>query len=180
MATFIEFVPLIIFFGVYQWQGILPAVIAIMIAQPLMLGILKLMNKQLTKTQLWTCAAVLAFGLITILLKDPIYIKVKTTVIYAGVGIALATALLLKKNPAKAAFGKLMEEQQIPDTKWKMIAWQWVALMLTLAGANLYAAFFLAEATWVNLKVFVFPILIPVVIFAQFATLFAKADVKDK
>lgn len=148
------------------------AVIALMICQPLAMVLLRLLNKPITRIHWATCGAVIVFGSVTLLLRDPVYIKIKSTVLFLAIGVALAISLWLKRNPAKAAFGNKLAEMGISDASWRRMAWQWAALAVTLGVINLAAAFLLSEGAWVNIKVFGFPVLISGVMTIQFVLLF--------
>ena len=107
----------------------------------------------------------LLFGSLTLLADNPLFIMLKPTFIYVAMAIAIAVALLIGKNPAAALFSSKLSH--IPASAWKQMSWQWVWVLAGFALLNLLLAFNVSEGTWVNIRVFGFPILTFAIIATQ-------------
>ncbi|EFY06289.1 inner membrane-spanning protein YciB [Succinatimonas hippei] len=118
--------------------------------------------KKVSRMQVFVCAAVLLFGLPTVLLNDPQIIKWKVTV----VNLIMATAILvcqhiLKRNPFSYLFG---QEIPLPENLWLKLGTWWMIFFVFAAMLNVIIAFFLptlfgidaitAESLWVDYKTF--------------------------
>ena len=118
--------------------------------------------KKVSRMQVFVCAAVLLFGLPTVLLNDPHTIKWKVTV----VNLIMATAILvcqhiLKRNPFSYLFG---QEIPLPENLWLKLGTWWMIFFVFAAMLNVIIAFFLptlfgidaitAESLWVDYKTF--------------------------
>lgn len=118
--------------------------------------------KKVSRMQVFVCAAVLLFGLPTVLLNDPQIIKWKVTV----VNLIMATTILvcqhiLKRNPFSYLFG---QEIPLPENLWLKLGTWWMIFFVFAAMLNVIIAFFLptlfgidaitAESLWVDYKTF--------------------------
>lgn len=118
--------------------------------------------KKVSRMQVFVCAAILLFGLPTVLLNDPQIIKWKVTV----VNLIMATAILvcqhiLKRNPFSYLFG---QEIPLPENLWLKLGTWWMIFFVFAAMLNVIIAFFLptlfgidaitAESLWVDYKTF--------------------------
>lgn len=118
--------------------------------------------KKVSRMQVFVCAAVLLFGLPTVLLNDPQIIKWKVTV----VNLIMATAILvcqhiLKRNPFSYLFG---QEIPLSENLWLKLGTWWMIFFVFAAMLNVIIAFFLptlfgidaitAESLWVDYKTF--------------------------
>ncbi|GAA4901012.1 septation protein A [Ferrimonas pelagia] len=151
MKQLLDFLPLLVFFGVYKFYGIIPATGAIVVASGIQLGLMYLLYKKVEKMHLATFALLLAFGGATVWLNDDAFIKWKVTVVYSLFAIALLVSQWMGKPAMKAMLGK---EITLPDAIWAKIGYAWAAFFIGCAGLNLYVAFTMAQETWVNFKVF--------------------------
>ena len=96
--------------------------------------------KKVSRMQVFVCAAVLLFGLPTVLLNDPQIIKWKVTV----VNLIMATAILvcqhiLKRNPFSYLFG---QEIPLPENLWLKLGTWWMIFFVFAAMLNVIIAFF--------------------------------------
>ena len=102
---------------------------------------------------LWISFAVIVlFGGATIALQDETFIKWKPTILYwTFAAIIGGAALMGRRNVMRALLGGSLH---LPEQVWQQLNWAW-ALFFAGAGAlNLWVAFTLPTATWVNFKVF--------------------------
>lgn len=72
-------------------------------------------------------------GLMTIFFHDPIFIKVKVTVVFALIGSILGIAALMKKYPLKSMVGEALK---LKESAWPKLTWMWVGFYIVMAIAN--------------------------------------------
>ncbi len=92
---------------------------------------------------------VTAFGLLTILLNDPIFIKIKPTVVNLLFAAGIFGSLLVGHNALKLLLG---EVYQLPENIWRVLALRWGAFFIFLAILNELIWRNFSEAFWVGFK----------------------------
>ena len=182
MKQLIEFLPIILFFVIYQmdgstieimgWShtvdGIYSATQALMASTVLMLPVLWSVSGELEKRVLWTAAAVLVFGGATLFFRNELFIQWKPTVFNWGMAVAFA---LSQYWGSQNLLERLMGSQlQVPRHIWRRICWVWVLHFSVVGAMNLFVAYRFSEATWVTYKLwsgFAFTLFIMVVTVAM-------------
>lgn len=147
-----DFLPLVLFFIFYQMYDIYVATQVLMVAMVLQLGVMKLLGHPIEKMHWIILVLVLAFGALTLGLRDPQFIMWKPTV----VNWLFAAALLFSEWFMERGFLRRMLSVvgEFPDAVIARLNWAWV-IFLTFEGfLNLYVAYNYSEATWVNFKLF--------------------------
>jgi intracellular septation protein len=183
LVKLIEFLPVIAFFGTYKFSSDLIVSTAVVVTACVIATALEyLITKKISRMQVFLLAAVLLFGIPTVLLRDPSIIKWKVTV----VNLIFAAAIfifqfLLRKNPFGYLFG---QEIPLPADAWKTMSAGFMVFFVFAAALNVVIAFFLpqlfgiseetAESLWVDYKSFgngilnaVFAIILMVYIFRK-------------
>ena len=135
-------------------------------------------NRQFNKNQTLTFILFIIFGGATLLLRDPVFIKWKPTVINLVFALVfLGSAFIGNKPIAERLLGKVI---QAPRNIWIKLNTSWVIFFSVIAAINLYIAYNFSEETWVNFKLFgmmgltfVF-IIMQVVILNRYITLNSK------
>jgi intracellular septation protein len=161
MEQIIELIPLIMFLIAYKIQGVYVATAVLMLATSLQSLYLYIKNKKLTAMQWVTLLLVIIFGGMTLFFKDERFIKLKPTILYWGIAIALEFSWrYMKNNLAKKILQPVLEKTEIIITDAKI--WQkahhfCAAFMWSLGLLNLIIAYSYSMNTWVTLKVFGFP-----------------------
>lgn len=151
MKQLLDFFPLVVFFIVYKLFDIYIASGALIAATALQLVIVYILYKKLEKLHLITFAMVTVFGSLTLILHDDAFIKWKVTIVYALFALALTVSQWFNKPILKSMLGK---ELIVPDKIWARVTWYWVVFFTVCGVVNIYVAFSLSQATWVNFKVF--------------------------
>ena len=180
MKLFLDYLPILLFFGTFkyteshaQWAadfatqhvGFLAGGVVGTTEAPVMLATLVVIAASLAQVlylklrrekvglMLWvSLALVVVLGGLTIWLKSETFIKWKPT----GLHWAMAAALW----GSQAFFGrnllrKMMGEQlQLPDPVWRQLNTAWVLFFAFLGGLNLWVAYHFSTDTWVNFKLF--------------------------
>ncbi|WP_075181910.1 septation protein A [Pantoea sp. 1.19] len=152
MKQLLDFLPLVVFFVFYKLYDIYVASGALVVATGLALVISWFLFRKLEKMTLFTFALVAVFGTLTLVFHNDEFIKWKVTIIYALFAIALLVSQFLMGKPLiQTMLGK---ELQLPPHAWRRLNLAWALFFLVCGLANIYVAFWLPQATWVNFKVF--------------------------
>ena len=152
MKQLLDFIPLIIFFAIYKMVDIYAATGSLIITTGLVLAYSYFKNGKAEKMQVITFLMVLIFGSMTLILHDDVFIKWKVTFIYALFAIVLlAGQFIFKQSIIKKMLGK---ELVLPDNIWNHLNIAWALFFIVLSLLNVYVAFNLPQAVWVNFKVF--------------------------
>lgn len=151
MQFFIDFLPLLVFLAVFKLGGFYAATISLMITLPIIPLSQKLMGKPVSRMHLISAALVVVFGGITLLLKDPIFLMWKPTVLYLLLaGGFFVTQWLTPKTAIERMLGHSLS---LDPRHWRQLNSAWALFFVAAGVANLYVAFNFPEATWVNFKV---------------------------
>lgn len=164
MKQLLEFLPLIIFFIVYQmsgttlsvgdseytFDGIYTATIALILTTILQVIIVKLVWGSVEKRLLGVAGAVISFGGATVLLKDPVFIFWKPTVFnWALAGVSIVWHVMR----GKCLFEDLLpDEIEMPKHIWKRVTVASTLHFFIVGAVNLYVAYNFSMDAWVSFK----------------------------
>lgn len=178
MKFLYDYFPVILFFLVYKFyegipEGVISAVNTVlplglsageahdaiflatataMLASFLQVGWIRLRHRRYEKTQLISLALISVFGGITLLLRDPLFIMWKPTLLNWGFALALLLTQFVGEKPAME---RLMGHAvTVPRAIWRRVNLAWTGFFILVGGANLYVAYHFSEQTWVNFKLF--------------------------
>ena len=158
MQVFLDFFFLVPFLAAYLLWGLIPAVWVLMgavivqvCAQCLIGGSYK--PKPIT---LASAGLVLVFGTLTVVLKDPVFIKWKPTVLYWALCVALGVARLWKRKGVVHAILASQAEgfSALPARAASVLDWAWLLFFVVMGGLNIWVAYSFSEAAWVYFKLF--------------------------
>ena len=184
MKAFFDFLPVLLFFlsyiffedipyiyieeinnffmlslSVEKSDGIYFATFILMFSYTLQVIFLYIMNK-VEKIHIFSLIIILLIGFITLSLKNPIFIKLKPSIIYFGFSIFfLINMLIFKGNIVKKIMGK---QVSLDDKHWGLIYVSWIIFFIFSGLLNLYVAYTMDEETWVNFKFYILGIVFPV------------------
>lgn len=147
--------PIIAFFVTYRFShdNIYLATGVIMVTTLLAVAWGWLKTRKFRMMPVITLVLVMVFGGLTIWLHNPVFIKMKPTIIYFLFAIALAIGALTGNYYMRSLFGGAFEME---DAHWRVLTWRWVAFFVTLAALNEIVWRNVSESTWVNVKTFAF------------------------
>ena len=181
MKLFFDFLPIILFFGVFKIADMNPdaaaqfatqhfgfavsggvvghdeaavllATLVVMAATLVQIGITMAMRKKVD-TMLWV-----TFGLITILggatiwFHDPTFIKWKPSALDWAMALALwVSQVFFGKNLLQVLIGGQLE---LPESVWKRLNYAWIAFFVLMGVLNLYVVYNFSTSTWATFKVF--------------------------
>ena len=179
----LDFGPLFAFFIAYKVaQGPFIATGVFMVAIVLAV-IVSLARLGRVSPMLWISAIlVVGAGAITIWLRDPRYIQMKPTIIYAGFSILLFAGLLGGKPLLKPVFHLAFEG--LSDTGWMKLSMNWALFFGAMAVLNEVLRHWLSFDSWLSVKVWGITILSLLFAFANIPMLmrhgFTVPDGKDE
>ena len=160
MQLLVDFLPILIFFGAYIiTQDIFIAIVAIMIVAPVVLAGQWAMTRKINKMTAISTGLVVAFGALTLVLKNPVLFYWKPTVFYWALALAcLGSQFVGKKTivqrmietASQGADGAI--ELAVPQ--WRTLNLMWVVYATIAGAANIYVAYSFSEPTWVKFKLF--------------------------
>jgi len=181
MKLFLDFLPLILFFGTFQYAdknkewaaAVATSTFGFMVSggvvgpeeAPVLLGtvvmsvvtlvqvsILKL-RRQPIHLMLWiTLALVIVLGGATIWFHDPMIIKWKPSIAYWALGISFwLSRVVFGRDLLQEMLGA---EMQMPGEVWQRLNFAWVAFLGLMGLLNLYVAYSFSTSTWASFKVF--------------------------
>lgn len=153
----IEYGPLLLFFLVNFGAGrlgldkVVWATSALILATVIALAASWQLERRIPRITLFGGIAVALFGGLTIAFDDPIFIKLKPTIISGLIAVVLVAGQLLGRNPLKAM---LDGQMQLSDEGWRLFGWLWAVMFTVQALANEVARRLLSFDGWVSFKVF--------------------------
>ena len=81
--------------------------------------------------------AALIFGGLTLIFNDPIFLKMKPTIMNLAFSAALFIGLIVKRSPLKLLLGSAVD---LPDAAWRTLTWRYAFFFIFVALLN--------EAVW--------------------------------
>jgi len=163
MNALFEILPLIVFFVVFKLKGIYIATGALMVITILQSIFIYFKFKKLTVMQIVTLVLVVAFGAVTLIFHDDIYMKFKPTALYWGFAVALEISWrTYKTNLAQKILKPMLEKSDIyiNNSKiWLKTHHFCAAFFWALGLLNIIIAYRYSIDVWINVKVWVLPIL---------------------
>jgi intracellular septation protein len=152
MKLLFDLFPVILFFAAYKLADIYVATAAAIAA-----GVLQVVWSRWrhgkVQTMHWiTLGLLVVFGGMTLLLRDPTFIKWKPTVVNWLFAVAfLGSGLFMDRNLLQRSMSHAVD---LPQQIWSRLNLAWVAFFIAIGIVNLYVAYNFAEETWVNFKLF--------------------------
>jgi intracellular septation protein len=181
MKLILDFLPIILFFGVFKIADmnaeaaaryatehlgfavsggvvgvdeapVLLATVVVMVATLIQIGILLLMRRKVD-TMLWvTFGLIVVLGGATIWFHNPTFIKWKPSALDWAMALALwLSQAFFGKNLLQALVG---EQLVLPKAVWQRLNLAWIAFFFLMGVANLYVAYNYSTSTWATFKVF--------------------------
>jgi intracellular septation protein len=166
MKQVLEFIPIVLFFVVYQldgevlsvgtlsytFDGIFSATAVLIAATAVQVIVARLMAGYWDKRNLWTFVAVAIFGGATLALRDQTFIQWKPTIFNWGLAlIFVAFQLFSERSLLERALGAQLT---LPRSVWTRLNLVWTANFVIVGALNLYVAYRFSEAFWVSYKLY--------------------------
>ena len=129
-------------FGIYTATAVLMGTLWLAVALDYFV-----VSKKLNPMLLGTAIIASAFGTLTLLLHDPVFVRIKPTVLF---GINSLVFLGSHFIGEKVLLQRLMGAQlPLPEPLWRRISLAWVLFFGVAALVNLYTALYCSEKTWI-------------------------------
>ena len=166
MKQLAEFVPIALFFIVYQlkgqsvslggWEysfdGIFSATAVLMIATVAQVVITYAITRKFEKRLLWLLLAVVVFGGATLVFRNQMFIQWKPTIFNWALALAFgASQFIGDKNLMERTLGSQIH---LPKLVWTRLNLLWVTNFTIVGGLNLVVAYGFSEDTWVSYKLY--------------------------
>jgi intracellular septation protein len=166
MKQIAEFVPIALFFIVYQldgqsmnlagwtyqFDGIFSATAALMVATVLQVVFTYALTRQFEKRLLWLLLAVLVFGGATLFFRNQMFIQWKPTIFNWALALAFGVSQVIgDKNLMERTLGSQIH---LPKAVWARLNFLWVANFFIVGTLNLVVAYGYSEETWVSYKLY--------------------------
>jgi len=166
MKQFLEFLPLVLFFGAYQmngetisvgewlyaFDGIYSATAVLMFSSVAVLLVAFVLERRLDKRLMWMTVAILVFGAATLIFRDQRFIQWKPTVFNWVLALVfLASQFVGDKNLLQRFLG---QQLVLPRAVWGRLNLLYVAHFSVVGALNLFVAYRYEEAFWVSYKLY--------------------------
>jgi intracellular septation protein len=166
MKQLAEFIPIALFFIVYQlkgeqislagWEytfdGIFSATAVLMAATALQVAITYAVTREFEKRLMWLLLAVVVFGGATLLFRNQMFIQWKPTIFNWALALAFgASQFIGDKNLMERTLGSQIH---LPKMVWNRLNLLWVSNFAIVGGLNLVVAYGFSEETWVSYKLY--------------------------
>lgn len=153
----LDYVPLILFFVVYKFAGIIIGTAVFMVAIVVAIVISKWKVGHVTPMMWLSAILVVGFGGLTIYFNDQRFIQIKPTIIYLMLGGLLLGGLARGKSLLKFVIGPAFTG--LDDRGWIMLSRNWALFFMVLAGMNEVLRALTSFDTWLTVKVWGVPII---------------------
>ena len=170
LKSVLEFLPLIAFFVSYYYYpnsrdlvgeelSVEKIIFATKVFVPTLIvsSVLSyLILKTISKMAIITAVVVIIFGFLTVWFRNPVFIKMKPTIIYVSFSLILTLGLLRKKSFLQSLMGSALNME---DRGWLILTKRVTIFFLILAVLNEVVWRYFGQDQWVNFKTFGLPII---------------------
>jgi intracellular septation protein len=151
MQLLFDFFPLLAFFVAYRLFDLYVATATLMVAMLAVVAYQWLRHRKVSNILVGSTLLVLVFGGITLVLRDPVFIQWKVTVVNWTVAAAfLASQLFGDKTLTERTMGHAVE---LAPAHWRYLNTSWVVTFAAAGAINLFVMYNYDQATWVIFKV---------------------------
>lgn len=166
MKQLAEFVPIALFFIVYQlkgesislggWEytfdGIFTATAVLMVATVVQVIVTYAITREFEKRLIWLLLAVIVFGGATLVFRNQMFIQWKPTIFNWALALAFgASQFIGDKNLMERTLGSQIH---LPKPVWTKLNLLWVGNFAIVGALNLVVAYGFSEETWVSYKLY--------------------------
>jgi intracellular septation protein len=152
MKSLLDMLPVIVFFVAYYQSDLFGATAAVMVACGLQTFGYRLFAGKFDRNHLMALVLVLPFGGLTLLLRDPNFIKWNGTVELWLLAAALIGSRYVGKK--KPLLERMMGVIELPKKRWEQLNTAWASFLFVQGVCNIVVAYGFEEKTWVNFRLF--------------------------
>ncbi len=150
-----EMGPFVVFFAVTRLQGIFWGTAAFMAAAALSTAASWVKERRMPVLPLIGTAFTLLFGALTLWLAEPLFIKIRPTIVNLLMAAALAGSLWFSDTLLlEKIFGA---GRPLERRAWRVLSWRLVAFLVALAALNEAVWRLFGQEVWVTFKAFALP-----------------------
>ena len=149
MQQLLDFLPILVFTVVFFASDIYWATGALMASVTLQVVIYKLMGRPIGRELKFTFWASMAFGGLTLLLRDETFIQWKPTVVNLLLAASLIGSHFMRTNLIRKVLGGQLT---LPAPVWVRLNFGWAAGFLFAGALNLVVAYNFSMEFWVTYK----------------------------
>ncbi|MCY4562983.1 MAG: septation protein IspZ [Gammaproteobacteria bacterium] len=149
MQQLLDFLPIVVFTAVFFASDIYWATGALMASVTLQVVIYKLVGRPVGRELKFTFWASMAFGGLTLLLRDETFIQWKPTVVNWLLAASLIGSHFMRTNLIRKVMGGQLT---LPDPVWVRLNFGWAAGFLFAGALNLVVAYNFSMEFWVTYK----------------------------
>lgn len=149
----IDLAPLVFFFAAYLWRhDMFFATKALLVSLYLALAADWLLTRKLNRTLLAVTLLGTVLGGITLAFHNPLFIKLKLSVVCGVLALAYAGSQFIGKQVLAQ---RLMQSAMtLPEPVWRKLNLAWAAFFAFNAALNYYVAINYSDAIWLKTKMF--------------------------
>ena len=152
MKFLFDLFPIILFFAAYKLYDIYVATGVAIAAAVVQTGLFWLKNRRFENMHLVTLGLLIFFGGLTLVLRDPIFIKWKPTVVnWLFAAVFMGSRFFGKRTLVERMMSHAIT---VPPPVWLKLNWAWTLFFIAMGLLNLYVAYNFSEDAWVNFKLF--------------------------
>ncbi len=160
MKLLFDLFPVLLFFAAYKMYDIFVATGVAIAASAVQLVAFWIKHRRFETMHVVTLCALVVFGGMTIVLRDPVFIKWKTTIVnWIFAAIILYSQVFTKRTALEVLLGSKLH---LPAPAWRSMNRNWGLFFAFVGLLNIYVAFYYGldldearrEEIWVNFKVF--------------------------
>lgn len=145
MKFLFDLLPVILFFIAYKVFGIYPAIVVIMVATSIQVGVNWLWHRKVEKMHLVTLILVVVLGGATLFLQDKAIFMWKPSVVNWLFALAFFGSHFIGQR--KTLVERMMSQAiEAPSVVWTRLNISWILFFIIMGFANLYVANFFFEA----------------------------------
>ena len=152
MQLFVDYLPILFFFGAYFYQDIYFATVVLMVVMPVVFGLQWLITRKVNKIYLASTLLVIVLGGMTLALRNPLFLYWKPTVLNWVIAIVFFGSQFIGDKPIVQRM--LGSAAKLADEQWRRLNLLWVGFFFVVGVVNLYVAYTFSEPTWVRFKLF--------------------------
>jgi intracellular septation protein len=155
MQLLLEFLPVVGFLIAYKLGDIYIATATLMIGMTISLAALWARSRRIPSMFGLSTLLVLAFGTLTLVLRNARFIQWKPTIFLWLLALAFLISAFLGREPlVQRLMQPALGEAKLGRRDWLKLNTAWVLYGLLMGVVNLVVAYHASESTWVNVKLY--------------------------
>ncbi len=152
MKMLFDFFPILLFFIAFKTYDIYVATITAIVATFVQVILFWLKYRRFEKMHVITLVLISVFGGISVYLQNPLYIKLKTTILeWVFALVFIGSQYIGDRNIVERMMSSAMSA---PAHIWKRLNFAWAGFFTLVGFVNLYVIYNFDTDTWVDFKTF--------------------------